>query len=81
MQQSVVEDPAISEAAAQPGAEDPATNSEKPPYPFDTAATLLALTRKHNVSFPSFFAALAYLMITCAADDHRTDCARQRGTC
>jgi hypothetical protein len=28
-------------------------DSSHPPYPFDTANTLLALTRKHNVSFLS----------------------------
>lgn len=62
MQQSVVEVPAITEAGTsvqQPNAADPATNNEKPPYPFDTAATLLALTHKHNVSYHSFFPVLA----------------------
>ncbi|KAH6885546.1 L-serine dehydratase [Coprinopsis sp. MPI-PUGE-AT-0042] len=54
MQQSVVEVPAVTEAGApveQASTADPAANNEKPPYPFDTAATLLALTHKHNKFF------------------------------
>ncbi|KAH6916202.1 L-serine dehydratase [Coprinopsis sp. MPI-PUGE-AT-0042] len=53
MQQSVVEVPAVTEAGApveQASTADPAANNEKPPYPFDTAATLLALTHKHNMT-------------------------------
>lgn len=53
MQQSIVEVPAVSEPGApveQANTNEPATNQEKPPYPFDTAATLLALTHKHNMT-------------------------------